>query len=132
MSEVSTDNDEPIQGAKVCPGKKQLAHMSKAKSSLCRNFTSKGFCPYGRKCQFAHGVQELRCNLGENAYKTKPCHAFSKKAYCQYGDRCNFLHSSNIETEKISHTSGELMSFRDLIYECKSRGSSKLFPLASN
>lgn len=28
---------------------------SKAKSSLCRNYMQKGNCPYGTKCQFAHG-----------------------------------------------------------------------------
>lgn len=28
---------------------------TKAKSSLCRNFMEKGTCPYGNKCQFAHG-----------------------------------------------------------------------------
>jgi hypothetical protein len=29
---------------------------SKIKSSLCKKFTEKGFCPYGEKCQFAHGT----------------------------------------------------------------------------
>jgi hypothetical protein len=66
---------------------------SKAKSSLCKNFTEKGFCPYGSKCQFAHGPQELRINMEHNrSYKTKGCHAFAKKGYCCYGDRCNFKH----------------------------------------
>lgn len=27
----------------------------KAKSSLCKNYMTKGCCPYGKKCQFAHG-----------------------------------------------------------------------------
>jgi hypothetical protein len=66
---------------------------SKAKSSLCKNFTEKGFCPYGSKCQFAHGPHELRINMEHNrSYKTKGCHAFAKKGYCCYGDRCNFKH----------------------------------------
>jgi butyrate response factor 1 len=66
---------------------------SKAKSSLCKNFMEKGFCPYGAKCQFAHGPQELRINMEHNrSYKTKGCHAFAKKGYCCYGSRCNFIH----------------------------------------
>lgn len=35
---------------------------SKIKSSLCKNFMVGGSCPYGERCQFAHGPQELRCN----------------------------------------------------------------------
>jgi butyrate response factor len=66
---------------------------SKAKSSLCRNFMEKGFCPYGSKCQFAHGPQELRINMEHNrSYKTKGCHAFANKGHCCYGSRCNFIH----------------------------------------
>lgn len=30
------------------------------KTNLCRTFTKQGFCPYGMKCQFAHGESELR------------------------------------------------------------------------
>lgn len=33
----------------------------KMKTSLCKKFTETGHCPYGNKCQFAHGVAELRC-----------------------------------------------------------------------
>jgi len=50
---------------------------SKAKSSLCRNFMEKGLCPYGSKCQFAHGTEELKCNTDQQmAYKTRQCHSF--------------------------------------------------------
>jgi hypothetical protein len=53
----------------------------------------RGCCPYGSKCQFAHGPQDLRINMEHNrSYKTKGCHAFAKKGYCCFGDRCNFIH----------------------------------------
>lgn len=74
---------------------------SKLKSSLCKNFASRGFCPYGKKCQFAHGPEELRCNENINlSYKTKPCFAFLKKGNCPYGHRCNFLHRDDAQPSK--------------------------------
>lgn len=86
-SETSTDNDDHD-----FPLDHPLPRPSKAKSSLCKNFTDKGHCPYGSRCQFAHGPQELRINLDQNrSYKTKECQAFRKGA-CSYGQRCNFIH----------------------------------------
>ena len=66
---------------------------NKIKSSLCRKYSENGYCPYGIKCQFAHGLEELRCNVDENSYKTKVCNSFLKKSYCSYGLRCNFAHN---------------------------------------
>ena len=66
-----------------------------------------GYCPYGFKCQFAHGVEELQCNHNLNHhYKTKICNAFTKKGYCAFGDRCNFIHQKNFSKKdwKIKHT----------------------------
>lgn len=74
---------------------------SKLKSSLCRNFVTTGYCPYGNRCQFAHGPEELRCNENINtSYKTKTCFSFLKKGYCPYGHRCNFLHKDEKKVEK--------------------------------
>ena len=50
--EHPTDHDPSFSSPDSLPSKHR---SSKAKSSLCRNFTEKGFCPYGNKCQFAHG-----------------------------------------------------------------------------
>ena len=72
---------------------------SKIKSSLCKNFMVTGSCPYGERCQFAHGPQELRCNRIENtSYKTKPCFSFLNKGHCPYGHRCNFMHQPTAPT----------------------------------
>lgn len=35
---------------------RESAQNTKAKSSLCKNFTQTGACKYGSKCQFAHGT----------------------------------------------------------------------------
>lgn len=31
-----------------------------SQTELCATFSRVGSCPYGHKCQFAHGVEELR------------------------------------------------------------------------
>jgi hypothetical protein len=94
LSETSTDNDEPQFNLGGNHKTNTSQQPSKVKTSLCRNYVERNFCPYGTKCQFAHGVHELRCNVDENSYKTKHCKAFTKKAYCHYGFRCNFLHQT--------------------------------------
>lgn len=93
VSEASTEGDDHVclKSYRISSSNKNLA-KNKVKSSLCRNFAEKGFCPYGAKCQFAHGIEELRCNVDENSYKTKPCNSYWKKGYCPYGFRCNFSH----------------------------------------
>lgn len=93
VSEASTDGDDQLMSVPcgMASKRKNIAN-NKIKSSLCKNFSEKGHCPYGQKCQFAHGIDELRCNVDENSYKTKPCNAFWKKGCCTYGHRCNFSH----------------------------------------
>lgn len=88
---------------------------SKVKSSLCKNFATHGFCPYGKKCQFAHGPEELRCNENINtSYKTKPCFSFLKKGYCPYGHRCNFQHKEE-ETPLRTINSSIIENFPDFL-----------------
>ena len=95
-SETSTEGEDvdfQRDSLSCSPHHTYRGGCSKAKSSLCKNFMEKGFCPYGSKCQFAHGPQELRINMEHNrSYKTKGCHTFAKKGYCCYGSRCNFIH----------------------------------------
>lgn len=33
----------------------KCGYHNKEKSELCRKFMEKGFCPYQKKCKFAHG-----------------------------------------------------------------------------
>jgi|JI9StandDraft_2_1071091.scaffolds.fasta_scaffold771969_1 hypothetical protein len=47
---------------------------SKEKSELCRRFMDYGYCPYQKRCKFAHGSHELLKNKQANMkYKTKEC-----------------------------------------------------------
>ena len=55
----------------------KCSYLNKEKSELCRKFMEKGFCPYQKKCKFAHGSHELKRNNAMNSkYKTKECGAF--------------------------------------------------------
>lgn len=96
-----------------------LGGSSKTKTSLCKNFTEKGFCPYGKRCQFAHGPHELKINRECNrSYKTKECHAFSKKGFCCYGSRCNFIHkqtaNENVEEKWENIYDNHRSTFREI------------------
>lgn len=86
--QMSTESDEEIQ--------KTLINNMKLKNELCRNYLETGYCKYHDKCQFAHGVQELRQHHSVNMkYKTKKCLSYFDKACCLYGERCNFQHMQN-------------------------------------
>jgi hypothetical protein len=101
---------------------------SKIKSSLCKNFTEKGFCPYGQKCQFAHGTQELRINYdANNSYKTKPCNAFFKKGHCQYGYRCNFVHTEATLPDEKGKWKKIYSNNREIFQSMREGEESKLF-----
>lgn len=96
---------------------------TKAKSSLCRNFMEKGTCPYGNKCQFAHGPTELKCNTdNQMSYKTRTCHAFARKGYCSYGSRCNFLHKAESSEVDLETPFG----LRAVVYEGRRKNGSRL------
>ena len=64
----------------------------KYKTELCKKFQSIGFCPYGNKCRFAHGKEELITKIQNANYKKRKCRSFYEKGYCPYGIRCNFQH----------------------------------------
>ena len=64
----------------------------KYKTELCKKFQNTGHCPYGFKCRFAHGKEELITKAQGANYKKKQCKTFQEKGYCPYGSRCSFRH----------------------------------------
>jgi len=62
------------------------------KTELCRQFSENGECKYGDKCQFAHGVVDLKDVNRHPKYKTDYCKTFHSKGFCPYGPRCHFIH----------------------------------------
>ena len=72
--------------------KKENKVDPKYKTEICKKFQSTGKCPYGNKCRFAHGEQELIMKPKGKNYKKIPCKSFFEKGYCPYGSRCHFRH----------------------------------------
>ena len=86
----------------------------KYKTTLCKKFSSGQVCPYGDKCQFAHGAQELRiysgqagkntANMNDQSNKTQncilnfkivKCKNWEKDRTCKYGAHCTFAHGDS-------------------------------------
>lgn len=62
-------------------------NLARYKTELCRSFSESGFCRYGDKCQFAHGISELRQTSRHPRYKTELCKAYHMNGFCPYGAR---------------------------------------------
>jgi len=63
------------------------------KTELCRAYEERGLCRYGDRCQFAHGVAELRALQRHPKYKTELCRTYHTAGFCPYGARCHFVHN---------------------------------------
>lgn len=81
-------------GSQVCMGGSSQVNSSRYKTELCRPFEENGICKYGDKCQFAHGMHELRSLSRHPKYKTELCRTFHTIGFCPYGPRCHFIHNS--------------------------------------
>lgn len=68
-------------------------NTSRYKTELCRPYEEFGVCKYGDKCQFAHGMAELRSLARHPKYKTELCRTFHTVGFCPYGPRCHFVHN---------------------------------------
>lgn len=68
-------------------------NTSRYKTELCRPFEEFGVCKYGDKCQFAHGMPELRSLARHPKYKTELCRTYHTVGFCPYGPRCHFVHN---------------------------------------
>jgi hypothetical protein len=68
----------------------------KYKTEMCKNWIENRICRYGKKCQFAHGYDELAtfqaaAHTGDKT-RTKNCRTFYQTKICNYGSRCMFRH----------------------------------------
>ena len=84
----------------------QQQNTSRYKTELCRPFEENGTCKYGEKCQFAHGIGELRTLTRHPKYKTEFCRTFHTTGFCPYGPRCHFIHNSKTSAPPASLSLG--------------------------
>ncbi|RDD37654.1 Zinc finger protein 36, C3H1 type-like 1, partial [Trichoplax sp. H2] len=75
--------------------RKRVINSSRYKTELCRPFEESGTCKYGDKCQFAHGIHELRALARHPKYKTELCRTYHTIGFCPYGPRCHFIHNED-------------------------------------
>jgi len=87
--EVDSEDDEEIP-------------LNLYKTELCRSFEEKGCCRYGNKCQFAHGMADLRNVTRHPKYKTEICKTFHTIGTCPYGKRCRFIHADVATPETLA------------------------------
>jgi hypothetical protein len=80
-----------MQAQQNSENQKQI-NYSRYKTELCRQFIENGECKYGDKCQFAHGMHDLKDVNRHPKYKTDYCKTFHSKGFCPYGPRCHFIH----------------------------------------
>ncbi|XP_070782209.1 mRNA decay activator protein ZFP36L1b [Enoplosus armatus] len=81
-------------GSRACVGGSGQVNSNRYKTELCRPFEENGACKYGDKCQFAHGMHELRSPSRHPKYKTELCRTFHTIGFCPYGPRCHFIHNA--------------------------------------
>jgi len=75
------------------------------KTELCRSWTQTSNCPYGLKCQFAHGIEELRKVQRHPKWKTIECKQYHMTGSCTFGPRCVFVHEESERRAPSASTS---------------------------
>lgn len=74
--------------------KKASVNTQLYKTELCDSFVKLNYCPYGNKCQFAHGHNELKLIERPANWRSKPCVNWARFGSCRYGTRCCFKHGN--------------------------------------
>lgn len=88
-------------------------NTSRYKTELCRPYEEFGVCKYGDKCQFAHGMNELRSLARHPKYKTELCRTYHTVGFCPYGPRCHFVHNQEeVAIQKASPPASTMLNTR--------------------
>ena len=109
------------------PSQLPQTNQAKYKTMLCKHFSSEKGCSFGDKCQFAHGIRELRPQGGSlnqaipekrkgpnpQNYKIVKCKYWEKDGTCRYGTLCTFAHGDaelRSKTDNIAFAQNEQMN----------------------
>lgn len=79
---------------------------AKVKTELCRHYNTEKGCPFGDKCNYAHGEHELkytklmdleRAGLADiEIFRTHPCPSWVATGACPFDQRCIGLHDPRV------------------------------------
>lgn len=88
------------------------------KTEICKAWQNKKECKWGKNCQFAHGIEELRERKTKHRkFKTTLCLEFHATGYCPYGSRCSFIHDEPfIPQDKNTHKKQRLNCFKKITH----------------
>lgn len=81
----------------------------KYKTELCRSYQVHGYCKYGFRCNYAHGLHQLRGASHHGKYKTRNCQSYHQTGFCRYGARCSFIHDPEEGVLKCSIANKEVL-----------------------
>ncbi|KAM4617952.1 uncharacterized protein O3C94_021810 [Discoglossus pictus] len=96
------ESDAPLLPSFSVTPKSQSISSLRYKTELCSRYAESGVCAYRNRCQFAHGLSELRPPIQHPKYKTELCRSFHVLGTCDYGLRCLFIHSPQERREPPS------------------------------
>lgn len=109
MVQDKSNNPSAADPSSSSSEKKAPLKTTLYKTELCKRYSETGLCRYGTKCQFAHGMNELRNVLRHPKYKTTKCNSYWTTGTCPYGSRCRFLHDEmSPTTESLMEPSSSL------------------------
>ena len=106
---------------------------SKYKTTLCRHFNTQKGCSLGNKCNFAHGISELRLSNNNSSkekkinnnkkkefdplnYKIVKCKFWEKDGNCRYGTLCSFAHGDLELRSKLDNMKFNSMEVKNINY----------------
>jgi len=123
LSDSGRSEDDRLSSTSTSSNKHQIAterrHKNfqvKKKTELCKTYQLGHTCPYGNKCSFAHGIEELRSKvLVPGNYRTINCKQFFEKDSCHFGPRCQFLHKSTTSSSFITFPMNYKKIFEDVV-----------------
>ena len=114
----------PPASPKGCtqPNKARVSMLFKTQP--CRWF-ERSECPYGPKCKFAHGRQELRCVQKDGRFQTRLCDEYSRTGHCRYGFNCFFKHENGPLDLCAQHPADECVALHCGSNHCARAGSDR-------
>jgi hypothetical protein len=85
------------------------------KTELCVHWTLTSICKFRDRCNFAHGIHELKNRVRPSNFKTRLCADCALKDHkCFYGPRCNFCHPGEAIRREVDSAYFDREYYKDL------------------